>query len=117
MKIMITTRGDFVAPRFDLSSELIIATCYDQQLLQEPRSLIVSDVSAEIICDIALKENVAVVVCGGIEEEHYQFLSWKKIKVIDAVIGPHADVLNMVMNNSLEPGTILPGVTSREVSS
>ena len=117
MKIMITTRGDFVAPRFDLSPEIIIATCYDQQLLQEPRSIIVSDVSAEIICDIAIKENVAVVVCGGIEEQHYQFLTWKKIKVIDAVVGPYTDVLQLLITNTLEPGTILPGVTSREVAS
>lgn len=117
MKIMITIRGDFVAPRFDLSSEVMIATYYDQQLLEKPRSIIVSDVSAEIICDLALKENVATVICGGIEEQHYQFLTWKKITVIDAVIGPHADVLRLATNNTLESGIILPGVTSMEESS
>lgn len=116
MKIMITARGDFVSPRFDLSPEVIIATYYDRKLLEDPRSIIVSDVSAEIICDLALKENVATVICGGIEEQHHQFLTWKKIMVIDAVIGPHAEVLRLAMNNSLEPGTILPGVTSKEVS-
>ncbi len=116
MKILMTTRGDFISPRFDLSPEVIIATYYDQQLLEEPRSIIVSDVSAETICDFALKENVGIVVCGGIEEEHYQFLTWKKITVIDAVVGPYADVLQLVMNNRLESGTILPGVTSREVA-
>ena len=66
MKIMITTRGDFVSPRFDLSPEVIIATFYDRQLLEEPRSIIISDVSAVIICDLALQENVATVICGGI---------------------------------------------------
>ncbi|MCF8056154.1 MAG: hypothetical protein K9K37_05905 [Desulfocapsa sp.] len=116
MKIMISTRGDFVSPRFDLSSEVIIATYYDQQLMEEPRSLILSDVSAEILCDLALKENVSTVICGGIEEEHYQFLTWKKVTVIDAVIGPYADVLQLLMDNRLKPGTILPGVTSREVA-
>ncbi len=117
MKIMITARGDFVSPRFDLSSEVIVATCYDQQLMEEPRSLILAEVSAEIICDLALKEKVATVVCGGIEEEHYKFLTWKKIKVIDAVVGPYADVLRLAMDNNLEAGIILPGVTSREVAS
>lgn len=117
MKVMITTRGDFVSPRFDLSPEVLIATYYDQELLEEPRSIIVSDVSAEIICDLALKENVATVICGGIEEQHYQFLTWKKIKVIDGVIGPYVDVLQAAMNNVLEPRTILPGVTSKEVAS
>lgn len=117
MKIMISTRGDFVSPRFDLSSEVIIATYYDQQLMEEPRSLLLSDVSAEILCDLALRENVAIVVCGGIEEEHYQFLTWKKITVIDAVIGPYTDALQLAMESQLEPGTILPGATSREVAS
>jgi predicted Fe-Mo cluster-binding NifX family protein len=117
MKIMISTRGDFVSPRFDLSSEVIIATCYDYQLMEEPRSLILADISAEVLCDLALKENVAVIVCGGIEEEHYQFLIWKKITVIDAVIGPYADALKLVLNNKLKSGTILPGVTTREVAS
>jgi predicted Fe-Mo cluster-binding NifX family protein len=117
MKIMITTCGDFVSPRFDLSTEVIIATYYDQQLMEEPRSLIFSKVSAEILCELALKENVAIVVCGGIEEQHYQFLTWKKISVIDAVIGPYADVLQLVVDKELMPGTILPGVTSREVAS
>ncbi len=116
MKIMITIRGDFVSPRLDLSSEVIIATYYDGQLLEEPHSIIISDVSAEKICDLVLKENVATVICGGIEEQHYQFLSWKKITVIDAVVGPHARVLHEAMNNTIEAGTIFPGVTAREVS-
>ncbi len=117
MKMMITIRGDFVAPRFDLSSEVLIATYYDQQLMEEPRSLLLADVSAEILCDLALKEKVAVVVCGGIEEEHYQFLAWKKIAVIDAVIGPYLDVMQLAVDNGLKPGSILPGVTSKEVAS
>ena len=117
MKILITTRGDFVSPRFDLTPEVLIATCYDRQLLEDPRTIILSDISAEIICDLALVEKVTTVICGGIEELHYQFLTWKKITVIDAVVGPHADVLQLVMNNNLKPGSILPGVTSREVAS
>lgn len=116
MKIMISTRGDFVSPRFDLSSEVIIATYYDQQLMDEPRSLLLAEVSGEILCDLALKENVAIVICGGIEEEHYQFLTWKKITVFDTVIGPYADALQLAMENQLESGTILPGVRSREVN-
>lgn len=114
MKIMITTRGDFVSPRFDMSSEVIIATFYDQQLLEEPHTLVLSNVSGELLCDLALKEDVDFVVCGGIESEHYDFLTWKKITVYDSVIGPHADVLKLAMDNGLKAGSILAGVTSRE---
>ena len=116
MKIMISTCGDFVSPRFDLSSEVVIAACYDQQLLEDPRILVLAEVSAEILCNLALKENVSIVICGGIEEEHYQFLTWKKIVVIDSVIGLHGDVLQLAVNNQLKSGVILPGVTSREVA-
>lgn len=115
MKIMMTTRGDFISPRFDMSSEVIIVTCYDQQLLEPPHTVILSKVSAELICDLILKEDIRVVICGGIEEEHYQFLVWKKILVYDFVIGPHAEVLKLVMANGLKAGVILPGVITREV--
>ena len=97
-----------------MSAEVIIATCYDQQLLETPHTVILSNVSAELICDLILKENISVVVCGGIEEEHYQFLIWKKIMVYDSVIGPHAEVLKLFMDNTLRSGVILPGVTTRE---
>lgn len=115
MKILITVRGDFVSPRFDMSSEVLIAACYDGQLLEEPRSLILSETSAEIICDLALREDIKVVICGGIEEQHHQFLTWKKITVFDSVIGPHDKVLELAMNNIITPGVALQGVTTREV--
>ena len=116
MKIMITTRGDFVSPRFDMSSEALIATCYEGQLLEEPHSILVLwNVSAGWICDLALKENIDVVICGGIEEQHYQFLIWKKITVFDFPLSAlMRSVLQLAMDNTLEPGTILPGVNSRE---
>ena len=116
MKLLITARGDYVSPRIDLSPEVIIATYYDGQLLEEPHSIIVSDISAEIICELALQEDVATVICGGIEEQYYQFLIWKKIRVIDGVVGPLDDVLRLALNDTLQPGVILPGVTTKEVS-
>ncbi len=115
MKILITTRGDYVSPRFDQSTEIVIAICYDEQLLEDPHSIIISRASAEKICDLALQEKVAIVICGGIEDQHYQFLNWKKIRVIDSVIGPYSDILKLAVHNRLQPGTILPGVVTREV--
>ena len=113
---MLSISGDCIAPRFDLSPEVIIATYYDRKLLEEPRSIIVSDVSAERLCDLALHEDVAIVICGGIEEQYYQFLTWKNVTVIDAVIGPYSDVLQLAMDNALQPGVILQTITSNEGS-
>nr|WP_320012296.1 hypothetical protein [uncultured Desulfobulbus sp.] len=112
MKILMTIRGDYVAPRFDCAAEVLIATCYDHQLLEEPRSIILDHVSAERICDIALKENISILICGGIEEQHYQFLVWKKIQVFDGVVGLHEVVLQAAMEGRLSAGNLFPGVTT-----
>ncbi|WP_028583659.1 NifB/NifX family molybdenum-iron cluster-binding protein [Desulfogranum mediterraneum] len=112
MKILVTIRGNFVSPRFDLTGEVMVVSCYNRKLLEEPRSIILSEFSAEQLCDLALKENVGIVVCGGIEEQHYRFLTWKKIKVIDSVIGPYPTVIQLVAEGALQAGTILPGTTS-----
>ncbi|WP_051309359.1 NifB/NifX family molybdenum-iron cluster-binding protein [Desulfogranum japonicum] len=113
MKILITIRGDYVSPRFDLCAEAIIATCYDRQLLDEPRSIILDHMSAEVICDLALKENVSILVCGGIEEQHYQFLTWKGILVIDGIIGPHDKVLQEAVDGTLSSHTVFEEGQSR----
>ncbi len=112
MKILITIRGDYISPRFDLTSEVIIATCYDRKLVEEPRSIILSEFSSEKLCDVALKESANVIVCGGIEEQYYKFLTWKKIEVIDSVIGPHERILHMAIKGIVKPGTVLPGATT-----
>lgn len=115
--MLITVRGDLVAPRFDLAAEVLIATCYDQQLLEDPRSIILSEFSAEKLCDLVLKENIGVVVCGAIEEKYYQFLTWKKISVIDSVIGPHKNAMELAVINTLASGSILPGASLSGVTS
>jgi predicted Fe-Mo cluster-binding NifX family protein len=115
MKILVTVWGDFVAPRFDMSSEVIIAPCYDRQFLDEPRSIILSNVSGELICDLVLKENIDVLVCGGIEEQHYQFLVWKKVRVFDSIIGPWSRALELAVKNSLTSDIILPATLAHGV--
>jgi len=112
LKILLTIRGDYVAPRFDCAAEVLIATCYDHQLLEEPRSIILDHVSAERICDIALKENIGMLICGGIEEQHYQFLVWKHIKVFDGIVGPYDPVLHAAIEGHLTAGSLFPGVTT-----
>lgn len=57
--------------------------------------------SAEILSEPYLQENVGTVICGGIEEQYYQFVTWKKIKVIDGVAGPHDSILRLAVSNTL----------------
>lgn len=108
MKILLTISGDNVAPRFDMVSELLIASYNPQGLTEKPRIILMAGPSPEELCSLILKEDINIVICGGIEERHYKYLAWKKVEVFDSVIGPFQEVLDLAMNNKLRAGTILP---------
>ncbi len=107
LKILITAQGDFVAQRFDLTAEAVIATVENGDLLGKPRTIIMDRSSPEDLCNMIMEENIAMVVCGGIEDRHYQFLTWKKIRVIDFVVGDHQSVLKKAVAGDLQPGELL----------
>jgi predicted Fe-Mo cluster-binding NifX family protein len=107
-KILITVQGDFVAQRFDLAAEVIIVTAENGQLVDKPRTIIMERPSPEDLCNMIMEENIALVICGGIEDRHYQFLNWKKIRVIDFVIGDHQSILKKAIVGDLNPGDLLP---------
>jgi predicted Fe-Mo cluster-binding NifX family protein len=113
-KILITIQNDEVASRFDLTPEIVIYDVDIDKIAGEPRIILLSGISGEDICGVAIKENVSLVICGGIEDAHYQYLKWKKIKVIDRIIGPPEQALQFFMTDKLKPGIILPGAVTSE---
>jgi hypothetical protein len=98
-KVLITIHEDSVAPRFDLAAEALIVAVGSGGELEGRRTMLLPQPSAEALCDLILAEGVGYVVCGGIEEEYYQYLTWKKVHVFDSIMGPYARVLQ-----SLEQG-------------
>jgi predicted Fe-Mo cluster-binding NifX family protein len=108
MKILITAQGDFVAQRFDLTAEVVLATVDNSELVGKPRTIIMDRPSPEDLSNMIMEENISVVICGGIEDRHYQFLTWKKIRVIDYVIGDHETALKKFLAGKLQPGDLLP---------
>jgi len=48
-----------------------------------------------------------VVVCGGIEKRFYDYLTWKKVLVLDSVMGPLENVLKRLSTHSLAAGAVL----------
>jgi hypothetical protein len=46
-------------------------------------------------------------VCGGIEDEYYQYLKWKNVKVLDSVIGSYNDVIKRLESGTLQSGDII----------
>lgn len=113
MKILITITGDNIAPRFDLTTEVLIASFEGRRPPSNPRTILMNRPSAEELCSLIIKEDISILICGGIEENNYKYLVWKKIKVIDSIIGPYQEALELVMENKLEGGTILPGARRR----
>jgi len=112
-KLLITIWRDQVAPRFDLTSEVLVATMDSTGQVSNTKTVVLPTVSAEDLCHMILTEGITTVICGGIEEEYFQYLSWKKVTVIDSVIGPYDRALEFARSGKLEPGAILSGEASQ----
>lgn len=106
-KLMIPIQGDFVAPRFDLATEIFIARHEAGALVGEPRTIIMESPSDEGLCQMVVEEHITDMVCGGIEEMHYNFLVWKKVNILDGVIGNWQTALEKRLKGDLSQGAIL----------
>lgn len=109
MKVMFAISGPDVAPRFDLTVEAIIVQVENGELTHEPRELVLSEPSGDELCGLAVSEAVDLVVCGGIDEVHFEYLAWKKIRIIDGVVGPYVEVIDLLRKDRLAAGMIFPG--------
>ena len=105
-KLMIPIQGDFVAPRFDLATEVLIARYEDGALLGDPKTIIMERPSDEGLCQMIVEEHITAMVCGGIEELHYNFLIWKKVNVLDGVIGDWQTALEKTLDGTLQQGAV-----------
>jgi hypothetical protein len=107
MKLLITLRNNDIAPRFDLTTEVMIARIAGGKVSGTPRTVLLPGPSSDEVCSLAIKEEVSLLICGGIEDTHFQYLTWKKIKVIDRIIGSAEDALALAIAKKLQPGVIL----------
>ncbi len=107
IKILVPLLGDDIAPRFDLAPEAYIALVDDRQKIVEERTIVLSEASPEALCRMILDERITMVICNGIEDEYYQYLLWKKVSVIDSVMGPSARAVELAAKGALTSGSIL----------
>lgn len=106
-KLLIPIQGDFVAPRFDLATEIFIARFENGGIVSDSKTIITERPSEEGLCQMVVEEHITDVVCSGIEELHYNFLVWKKVKVLDGIIGAWKPALEKALMGRLEQGEIL----------
>lgn len=107
MKILVTLTADDIAPRFDLCTEVLIAELNEGRTALGPRNVLLPGPSADELCSLILKENIDVVICGGIEDSFFQYLVWKKVRVIDRVIGTSSKALQLAIEERLQPGAVI----------
>ncbi len=95
-KVLLTLAGDDVSARFDLTTEVLIAVFAENGAVESQRTVVMPQASAEDLCHLIVVEGVQSVVCGGIEEEFHQYLTWKRVEVLDSVMGPWQDALDLL---------------------
>jgi len=115
LRVLIPLFKDEVAPRFDLAAEALLADVspdLDGEVDGDESRIKTEDFllphpSADGLCDLILRKDVDVLICGGIEEEYYHYLRWKRVEVLDNVAGPAREALARYAAGTLQAGEIL----------
>ena len=108
LRICIPVHKQEVAPRFDLAAEVLNAEYSDSGKLLKEQILILPGPSSERLCHMILTEHIETTICGGIDQEVYDYLVWKNVAVIDDVVGPANLVLRRFLEGTLKVGDIVP---------
>ena len=106
-KLLIPIQGDYVAPRFDLASEIIISRFEDGRLEGEMKTIIMERASDEELCQMVVEANITDVVCGAIEETHYNFLAWKRVNIFDSIVGGWKEAIELRLAEKLTSRQII----------
>ena len=106
-RVLIALRGNEVAWRFDQTAEALVCDINDAGVVTSRAEIIFARNSAEDLCEYVLAHNIDTVVAGGMEEEYYHYLRWKRVDVIDNVAGGLDPVLDRLAEGRLSSGDIL----------
>ena len=106
-KIIIPISGNEIAPRFDHATEVIIFYLEKNETRPEEKIIVLPQASSDKLCHMILTEGIKTLICCGIEDEFYQYLNWKKIKIIENVAGPYKKAVELFLEGKLNNGDIL----------
>ena len=114
-RVLIPLYQDEVAPRFDLAGEVMIADVAFSEMGEKTDghagvvtgNVLLQKPSVDCLCELALSRDVDVVICGGIEEQSYHYLRWKRVEVLDNVAGRAQNALDRFARGELKAGDIL----------
>lgn len=106
MKIAICQLKGRVSPRFNHSAEIVTVVIENGRIL-EKKIVGLSVLEPFELAEFLTGLDVEGVICGGVKEECRQMLRWKRIRLIDNVIGNVDAVLERFMKGELQPGDIV----------
>lgn len=105
--VLVPLLRDDVAPRFDLAVEVLVASLDEEGTETGRQHVMLAHSSADELCDFILRQGVSALIVGGIEEEHYHYLRWKRVEVLDGIMGSAELALERFAAGRLAPGDIL----------
>lgn len=106
-RVLIALYGNEISARFDLTTEVLIASLSEDSKVVEEKTVVLPQASAEGLIHMIMTEDVKALVCGAIEEELHQFLTWKRVEVFDSVMGTGEAALERFREGKLMAGDIL----------
>ena len=106
-KVLVVLDGNDIAPRLDLSLELLVVSLGKGGKPAGKRDLVLARPSVEDLCRVVSAESAHTVICGGIEKEYLRYLGWKNVEVIHSVIGSAEVALSRFRKGTLKSGDIL----------
>jgi hypothetical protein len=113
-RVLVTLRDQYVAPRFDLACEVLLADLAEDGAVLAQRTVVLPEASAEALCHLVISDGVDDVICGAMEEEYHQYLTWKRVRVLDSVVAEWKDALSAHRAGRLADGAVLFGAAGEE---
>ena len=121
--ILITLDGNNIAFRFDFCTEIWMGQINENQKGNKSKNqknekknqyqakitgeiLILPKSSPEYICQLIIDKKIDILICGGIEDEYYDYLKWKKVTIYDSVIGSYNEALQNLIRGRLKSNKI-----------
>ena len=106
MKIAIPVFHTKVSPRFDTTQGFILLEIEECNVMEREQLTTKGWTSSTKIKQL-IELGVDTLICGGIDRESMQYLSFKGIKVYSWVTGEVDDAVSCFLKNGLESGVIL----------
>ncbi|AGW12453.1 NifB/NifX family molybdenum-iron cluster-binding protein [Megalodesulfovibrio gigas] len=112
-RMLIPLAGRDVAPRFDAALAVLLVDVPEVADASAPggecvtETIVLPRASADELCEFILAHGVAVVVVNGIPEDHYHYLRWKRVDVIDDIMGPADEAVRRYVAGTLQAGAML----------